>query len=339
MKQINIDGVIGWDVLTTDIRAEFEAANGEGVDLTISSPGGSVYEGLAIYNVIRDYRRDGGRVEARVIGMAASMATYIPLAADSISIEDNAIWMIHNPWSVAIGDHREIRKQAEVLDGIASVMADAYSGKTGKGKPEIREMMDAETYLYGQEIVDSGFADSMVEAQEDAEEESRNDRESALAFARTSLEAMKSQLSSDPGLQQMDKAAALLGFSGTAPRVEVSRVKADTPEEEGRVAELKEILSLDPTNPHLEDLINAAIEDGRTLDQVQLKINLAHARRPTAEDWEVAKFAGMPIREYLAFKAGEESEDLADEERAAESLGMTLKEFREAAAITEHPMS
>ena len=102
--------------------------------------------------------------------------------------------------------------------------------------------------------------------------------------------------------------------------------------------ELKSILALDPTNPHLEDLINAAIEDGRTLDQIQLKVNLAHARRPTAEDWEVAKFAGMPIREYLAFKAAEEAEDLNDEKRAAESLGMTLKEFREAAAITEHPM-
>ncbi|MDC7218636.1 MAG: ATP-dependent Clp protease proteolytic subunit [Spirochaetales bacterium] len=205
MKRIAIDGVIGWDVLAGDVREKLDAAKGEDIDLMISSPGGSVCEGLAIYNAIRDFRKDGGKVNARVVGLAASMATYIPLAADTVSIEDNAIWMIHNPWSVVVGDQNAMKKEAEVLEGMACMIASAYVKKTGKDKAEIRECMDAETYLFGEEIKAFGFADAIEAAGDGAE-----DKEEAVAFARTSLQAMKNTMQTDPERQQMDKAAAMI---------------------------------------------------------------------------------------------------------------------------------
>lgn len=351
MKQIHIDGVIGWDVLTTDLRAEFDAAKGEDIDLTISSPGGSVYEGLAIYNVIRDYRKDGGKVNARVIGMAASMASYIPLAADSVTVEDNAIWMIHNPWSFAIGNQHDMRKQADILDGIASVIAAAYVKKTGKEKVELLKMMDDETYLFGQEIVDSGFADSIEPAGDGAE-----DKESAMASALVSMEALKNQMEQEPERQQMDKAAAMItemkGAVST-PKPVVNRDKpaatAETTKEEVKnmnldqlkmehpdvFAEAVEIgetnererrnvlnaqAAVAPENADLQAIVSEAIEQGTKDDDrvLQNKITLALVNGKALAGENAQSIETTPDVPALS----------AEDQEAAELAGMSHDEYR-----------
>ena len=92
----------------------------------VNSPGGSVYEGIAIFNLLRDFRRGGGVVNAKIKGLAASMATYVAMAADSVSVEDNAVWMVHNPWNISVGDAREMRKEADILDGLAKIRSQHY---------------------------------------------------------------------------------------------------------------------------------------------------------------------------------------------------------------------
>jgi len=212
MYRINIDGVIGFDVMAKDIRSEIKSAGSEGIDLRISSPGGAVYEGIAIFNEIMDYRRKGGKVSATVIGMAASMSSYIPLAADNFSVEDNAVYMIHNPWAMAVGDQNEMKKLSERLEAIAVVLSKEYAKKTGKPMDEIRKMMDEETYLFGNDIVKIGFADSVIPAGDGAETQ-----EEAFAYARTNVDGMKSVLEQSPEANQLDKAVAMLGSTALTP--------------------------------------------------------------------------------------------------------------------------
>jgi ATP-dependent protease ClpP protease subunit len=100
--KLNIDGAIGVDVFAREVREQLAAAEGP-VEILVNSPGGSVTEGVAIYNAIRDYRRAGNQVTARVVGLAASMSSYIPLAADTVTVEDNAVFMIHEPSMIALG--------------------------------------------------------------------------------------------------------------------------------------------------------------------------------------------------------------------------------------------
>jgi ATP-dependent protease ClpP protease subunit len=200
-KEIQIEGIIGWDVMARDVRDAL--ADAGDVELQIHSPGGSVSEGLAIINTLRAHGRKGYAINARVVGYAASMATGIAMAADTVEVEDNAVWMIHNPLGVEIGDYRAMRKYGDILDSLARVLAKGYAEKTGRTINEIRTEMDDETWLFGDEIVSAGFADSIVPAGDGAEA-----RDDALAMTRAAFDNMRNKLSEEQS--QVDQIAALL---------------------------------------------------------------------------------------------------------------------------------
>lgn len=109
-QKISIRGIIGFDVTAQDIREQFKTAAGEDVILEINSPGGDLLDGIDIYNQIKQYE---GKVTAHIFGMAASAASYLAVAADSIRAEDNSVFMIHNAWLIAIGDYKEMQKVGE----------------------------------------------------------------------------------------------------------------------------------------------------------------------------------------------------------------------------------
>ncbi len=211
MIKLELDGIIGLDVTARDVREKLSKAKKDDIEIRVSSPGGSVYQGIAIYNELRDYRRNGGRISARVVGLAASMASYIPLAADTVEIEDNAVFMIHNPWTIAAGNQNDMRKAADELDSLAVVLAKAYTDKTGKSAADIRKMMDEESFFYGSEIINAGFADSMTEAGEGAD-----DKAEAFAFAKTHVEGMKAEMQKNPEINGLDKAVALCNTPAVA---------------------------------------------------------------------------------------------------------------------------
>ena len=212
---IHIDGDIGWDITARDVR---NALSGAGdIDLLIHSPGGSVPEGLAIYNALRDHRRAGHAIHARVVGYAASMATGLAMAADTLEVEDNAIWMIHNPLGIEIGDYRAMRKYGDLLDSLARVLAKQYADKTGRDLNAIRQEMDDETWLFGQEIVDAGFADALTPAGDGPESQPE-----ALAVARASFDAMKAKLR-EASQADADQIAALMPLT-----TEVTAMSKDT---------------------------------------------------------------------------------------------------------------
>ncbi len=257
MKTIVLSGVIGWDIFAGDIRRQLAEAGSEEVEVQISSPGGFVYDGLEIYNLLR---RHPGGVTTRLMGLAASMASYIALAGKRVVAESNAVYMIHNPWALAIGDHREMEKQAEVLEGLAGMLARAYAQKSGRSVQAVRSLMDEETYLFGEEAVEAGFVDELADSS--GPEESR---EASVALARAQVEGAKRVLHDIGEAEDLEKVAALLGGS---KRVRNGGVASDTA---GIAANLKQGRSsmtkddLQKEHPDLyAEVYNAGREEARS---------------------------------------------------------------------------
>ena len=145
-----------WGVTAKDFARDLKEVKPNGsIDLHINSPGGSVTDGIAIYNLLKNH---SSTVNVIIDGLAASMASVIAMAGDTITMPENALMMIHNPWGGAMGDADELRKTAEILDKMKSALISAYSAKTGKDADEIGQLMDAETWMTGSEAVEMGFA-------------------------------------------------------------------------------------------------------------------------------------------------------------------------------------
>lgn len=127
----------------------------EPIDLHINSPGGSAFDGVAIYNRLK---RHGGRVRVYVDGLAASAASIIAMAGDEITVSTGAEIMIHEAWGVTIGDAKDHTKQADTLTKLNGGIVDIYHERTGKPRAEIARMMADETWMTDTEAVNNGFA-------------------------------------------------------------------------------------------------------------------------------------------------------------------------------------
>jgi ATP-dependent Clp protease protease subunit len=129
------------------------------LDVRINSPGGSVFDGVAIYNALAMHK---AHVTVHVEGVAASIASIIAMAGDTIRIGEAANIMIHKPWSFVIGDAEDMRKEADILDTLEGGLIDIYVARTGLDADEVRDFIAEETWFRGQEAVDNGFADELI---------------------------------------------------------------------------------------------------------------------------------------------------------------------------------
>ena len=157
---IEIDGIIGWDIIPSEISAQLKKFKGEPVEILFSSDGGYVSDGLAIFNHIHNY---SGETTAIIIGVAASMSSYIPLAANKVIAKSNAVMMIHDPLMGTYGNQKEHEKAAKILGGFANMLSDIYAKKTGKSLAEIREIMEEESFFFGAEMLEAGLVDEIDE--------------------------------------------------------------------------------------------------------------------------------------------------------------------------------
>lgn len=128
------------------------------LNVHINSPGGSVFDGVAIYNLLAKHP---AAVHVHIEGMALSIASIIAMAGDTVTIAENAMFMIHNPWNIVVGDAAELRKTAEMMDTVKGQMITTYQHKSGLDDELLSDMMDAETWLTGDEAVAQGFADEV----------------------------------------------------------------------------------------------------------------------------------------------------------------------------------
>lgn len=151
-----------WDdsgVTAKRISAALRSLDGADVVVNINSPGGDVFEGLAIYNLLREYK---GHVTVRVLGMAASAASFIAMAADEVQIARAGFFMIHNAWTGLWGNRNDLRETADFLEQIDDTIADIYHVKSGLGMDELKADMDKERWINGRDAIDSGFADAFL---------------------------------------------------------------------------------------------------------------------------------------------------------------------------------
>lgn len=133
------------------------------INLHINSPGGSVFEGIAIGNMLRQHK---ARVVAHVDALAASIASVIVASCDEVIMPENSMLMIHNPWTISMGNAKELRKQADDLDKIAESSVVTYLAKAGAKLTEekIKQIMDEETWMSAQEAYSYGLCDVVESA-------------------------------------------------------------------------------------------------------------------------------------------------------------------------------
>lgn len=146
---------------------------GKDVTVNINSPGGDVFEGLAIYNLLKEH---DGKVTVKVIGLAASAASFIAMAGDEIQMAKASFMMIHNAWMVAAGDRNELAEISEWLKQFDETLAGIYAERTGKKAADVAELMDVETWLNGEAAIANGFADSILgdEVEKDESKSTKN---------------------------------------------------------------------------------------------------------------------------------------------------------------------
>lgn len=176
-RTIGIYDVIGQDYWTGEgvtakrIAAALRSIGAGPVTVNINSPGGDMFEGFAIYNLLREHP---GEVTVKVLGLAASAASIIAMAGDTVQMSRASFLMIHNAWIVAAGNRHELREIAEWMEPFDAAMADIYAARTGLDAAAIGEMLDAETWLAGSEAIQKGFADEYLPSDQVAEGERAN---------------------------------------------------------------------------------------------------------------------------------------------------------------------
>lgn len=165
-------GSDGWTegVTAKRVGAALRSIGSRDVTVSINSPGGDFFEGLAIYNLLREHPH---KVTVKVVGLAASAASVIAMAGDEIQVARSGFMMIHNAWSVVVGNRHDLRSAADVMDQFDASMADLYSQAAGITVAEAAALMDAETWLSGQAALDAGFATSLLAADEVVEEQEK----------------------------------------------------------------------------------------------------------------------------------------------------------------------
>lgn len=161
--EISIYDEIGfWGVSAASFAQDLKdcGSNLKQINLHIHSPGGDVFDGIAIYNLLKNHPAN---VTVYIDGLAASMASVIAMAGNEVIMPENAMMMIHKPWGIQGGDAEDMRKYADLLDKVENTLIPAYASKTGKTPEELAEMLSAETWLNGKECVEQGFADKLAE--------------------------------------------------------------------------------------------------------------------------------------------------------------------------------
>ena len=131
------------------------------ITVRINSPGGSVFEGTAIYNALKSHP---AKIDVFIDGMALSMASVIAMAGDKITIAENAMIMIHEPSINVSGNARRLRKTAETLDKTKQSILTSYTKRTGKSESEISVLMGLETWMNADEALEHGFVDAISES-------------------------------------------------------------------------------------------------------------------------------------------------------------------------------
>ena len=161
----------GNEIRLESVKNSLKETNGKPLEIHINSCGGEVFEGFAIYNNLKDYQ---GKKTVIIDGIAASIASVIALAGDTIKMQKASMMMIHNASSFCYGTSKDMQEVAKSLDSITAVIRSLYVAKTGLSEEQVKELMDNETYLSAEKALEYGFCDEILEEEKDNQAETLN---------------------------------------------------------------------------------------------------------------------------------------------------------------------
>jgi len=182
--QIGEDWWTGEGVTVKRVDAALRRIGDGPVTVVINSPGGDMMEGVAIYNRLREH---SGDITVKVVGYAASAASIIAMAGDRIEIGAASFLMIHNSWVIAAGNRHEMREVADWLEPFDNAMVAVYAQRAGIDRDDVAAMMDAETWISGEDAVEKGFADSLLPPDEIGEKDTKAKATNAVRTVEATL--------------------------------------------------------------------------------------------------------------------------------------------------------
>lgn len=255
---IRIFGVVGRDVHSKDIIPQIQAEKGETVKVLISSPGGSVLEGFAIYDTLKML---GKRIEVSIMGQALSIASIIAMAGDKIEMGKGAVMMIHNSLSGRGGNAVELEKTIDLLKGSDERMMAVYKAKSGLTEDQITEMMSKETFMNAEQAQSHGF---ITDIQEDL-------KLVALATMQQETQQEKSKVEKVENKEVSPGMIAYIGkMFGLTPKDIKAEGEENAPAEENNEDEtVKAMEEMKKENEALKAKVSAMEEDKKTSETVK----------------------------------------------------------------------
>ena len=217
------------DVTPQLFKDELNAGSGD-ITVWINSPGGDCVAAAQIYNMLSNYK---GKVTVKIDGIAASAASVIAMAGDTVLVSPVSMLMIHNPATIAWGDHAEMQKAIDMLAEVKESIINAYVLKTGLSRPKLSHLMDAETWMDANKAVELGFADEIMarakaepekEPEEGEGDSSEEDEEDEKKFPPASSSMLFSRRAANNAL--LNKLAAKYG--GEKPKADI-QAQAEIP--------------------------------------------------------------------------------------------------------------
>jgi ATP-dependent protease ClpP protease subunit len=195
---ISIYDVIGEDMWTgagftaKRMGAALRSIGKNPVTVKINSPGGDMFEGIAIYNLLREH---SAKVTVDVMGWAASAASIIAMAGDDIRMGLGTFMMVHNAWGIVIGNRHDMREAAKLFDGFDAAIVDIYEARAKIDRKAIEKLMDAETFMGPSEAVEKGFADLIAEDLKASDGDAKNSDRRLMARRQTEAALARSGFS------------------------------------------------------------------------------------------------------------------------------------------------
>ena len=171
------------DVTPQLFRDELNAGSGD-ITVWINSPGGDCVAAAQIYNMLMDYK---GNVTVKIDGIAASAASVIAMAGTKVLMSPVSMMMIHNPATIAFGDHNEMQKAIEMLESVKDSIINAYEIKTSLSRAKLSRLMEAETWMDATKAVELGFADDILQRTDAEEDEAQGPVLEAVMFSRKAM--------------------------------------------------------------------------------------------------------------------------------------------------------
>jgi ATP-dependent Clp endopeptidase proteolytic subunit ClpP len=246
-------------VTAKEFTSELKSLGNRRILLRIHSPGGEIFDGQVVFNALR---RHPGGVDVAIDGLAASMASVIAMVGEKRSMAENAMMMIHNPWTVSFGEAEDMRKSADLLDKLKENIISAYAGRTGIKREELGAMMDEETWMTAKEAKDFGFITDITERLNVYNSFERFD---ISQFSKRPRNFMSKKSESKP--EVIADVPAVIEASSEIPEIELSA-------EEKVVISLKEQAALVPglqaeLLSHKEEILNLGKEVTEKTDQLK----------------------------------------------------------------------